>query len=122
VALRWGLVTARTVDALGHLLALKITPTNEQDRDQVGELTEAAQKATGENEEVAFVDQGHTGEKPAGQAAAHAVRLEVVKTTIREYFIPDFSNWKDHDAFESSFARLLKDLRGKATPPAPAQS
>ena len=30
---------------------------------------------------------------------------------IREYFIPDFSNWKDHDAFESSFARLLKDLK-----------
>jgi hypothetical protein len=30
---------------------------------------------------------------------------------LREYFIPDFSNWKDHDSFESAFARLLKDLR-----------
>jgi hypothetical protein len=30
---------------------------------------------------------------------------------IREYFIPDFSNWKEHDSFEASFARLLKDLR-----------
>lgn len=29
---------------------------------------------------------------------------------IREYFIPDFSNWKDHDSFEEAFARLLKDL------------
>jgi len=29
---------------------------------------------------------------------------------VREYFIPDFSNWKDHDAFESAFARLKKDL------------
>lgn len=29
---------------------------------------------------------------------------------IREYFIPDFSNWKEHDAFEEAFARLLKDL------------
>ncbi|HEX8311423.1 MAG TPA: toll/interleukin-1 receptor domain-containing protein [Chthoniobacteraceae bacterium] len=29
---------------------------------------------------------------------------------LREYFIPDFSNWKDHDAFEATFARLLKDL------------
>lgn len=28
---------------------------------------------------------------------------------LREYFIPDFSNWKDHDAF----ARLLKDLRAE---------
>jgi hypothetical protein len=30
---------------------------------------------------------------------------------IREYFIPDFSNWKVHDSFEASFDRLLKDLR-----------
>lgn len=30
---------------------------------------------------------------------------------LREYFIPDFSNWKDHDQFEAAFARLLKDLR-----------
>jgi transposase len=67
------------VYTLGHLLALKITPANEQDRDQVGELTEAVQRATGEKVEVAFVDQGYTGEKPAAQAAAHAVRLEVVK-------------------------------------------
>ena len=32
---------------------------------------------------------------------------------IREYFIPDFSNWKDHDAFEAAFARLLKDLKAE---------
>jgi hypothetical protein len=30
---------------------------------------------------------------------------------IREYFIPDFSNWKDHDAFETAFGRLLSDLK-----------
>jgi hypothetical protein len=29
---------------------------------------------------------------------------------VREYFIPDFSKWKDHDAFEKSFKRLLHDL------------
>jgi hypothetical protein len=33
---------------------------------------------------------------------------------VREYFIPDFSNWNDHDAFEAGFARLLKDLRADA--------
>jgi len=32
---------------------------------------------------------------------------------VREYFIPDFSNWKDHDAFEKGFARLLKDLKAE---------
>ncbi len=32
---------------------------------------------------------------------------------VREYFIPDFSNWKNHDAFESAFDRLIKDLRAE---------
>jgi uncharacterized protein YjbI with pentapeptide repeats len=32
---------------------------------------------------------------------------------LREYFIPDFSNWKDHDQFEAAFSRLLKDLRAE---------
>lgn len=32
---------------------------------------------------------------------------------VREYFIPDFSNWKNHDAFEAAFAKLLKDLRAE---------
>jgi hypothetical protein len=32
---------------------------------------------------------------------------------IREYFIPDFSNWKDHDAYKKTFDRLLGDLQGK---------
>jgi uncharacterized protein YjbI with pentapeptide repeats len=33
---------------------------------------------------------------------------------VREYFIPDFSNWKDYDSFEAGFTRLLRDLRGDA--------
>jgi hypothetical protein len=30
---------------------------------------------------------------------------------VLRYHIPDFTNWKDHDAFEASFARLLRDLK-----------
>ena len=30
---------------------------------------------------------------------------------VCKYHIPDFSNWKNHDAFERAFARLEKDLR-----------
>jgi uncharacterized protein YjbI with pentapeptide repeats len=30
---------------------------------------------------------------------------------IREYFIPDFSHWKEHDAYILAFERLLRDLR-----------
>ncbi|HYH86456.1 MAG TPA: toll/interleukin-1 receptor domain-containing protein [Pyrinomonadaceae bacterium] len=36
---------------------------------------------------------------------------------VREYFIPDFSNWKDHDAFEKAFDRLLRDLKAEETRP-----
>ena len=37
---------------------------------------------------------------------------------IREYFIPDFSDWKHHDAYQPAFARLLRDLKAEAPPPA----
>jgi hypothetical protein len=30
---------------------------------------------------------------------------------VREYYIPDFSNWKDHGSFELEFSKLLRDLR-----------
>ena len=34
---------------------------------------------------------------------------------IREYFVPDFSNWKDHDSYATGFERLLRDLKAGAT-------
>ena len=30
---------------------------------------------------------------------------------IRSYFIPDFTNWKDHDSYMKAFSRLLRDLK-----------
>ncbi len=30
---------------------------------------------------------------------------------IRQYFIPDFSEWKQHDSYRKVFERLLRDLR-----------
>jgi hypothetical protein len=30
---------------------------------------------------------------------------------IREYFIPDFSNWKNHDSYQEAFQRLIGDLK-----------
>jgi transposase len=41
------------VDTLGHLLALYVTPANEQDRDQVAELAQSVQEATGLNVDIA---------------------------------------------------------------------
>jgi hypothetical protein len=45
----------------------------------VGELAEAVQEASGESVELAYVDQGYTGEQPAEEAEARGNRLEVVK-------------------------------------------
>jgi hypothetical protein len=30
---------------------------------------------------------------------------------IREYFIPDFSHWRDHDSYTNTFEGLLRDLK-----------
>jgi transposase len=67
------------VDTLGHLLALKATAADEQDRAQVGELIARVQEAVRENVQVAFVDQGYTGADAADAAREHGVLLEVVK-------------------------------------------
>jgi transposase len=67
------------VDTLGHLLATVITPANEQERAQVAELAALVQQVTGQTVELAWVDQGYTGEEPAAAAAAQGIQLEVVK-------------------------------------------
>src|SRR6478735_5718145 len=56
------------VDTLGHLLALRVTPADEQERAQVAELAARVQEVTGRTVEIAFVDQGYTGESAAEQA------------------------------------------------------
>src|SRR5438270_2907579 len=66
------------VDTLGHLLALRVTPANEQDRAQVGELAQAVQEVTGHHVELAFVDQGYTGDEPAQAAQEQGIRLDVM--------------------------------------------
>jgi transposase len=67
------------VDTLGNLLALKVTAANEQERRQVEELAWQVQAVTDDHVEIAFVDQGYTGEDAAQQAGRVGIRLEVVK-------------------------------------------
>src|SRR6516165_39741 len=67
------------VDTLGNLLALRVTAANEQERAQVAALAQKVQAVTGDNVEVAFVDQGYTGANAAQQASAAGIKLEVVK-------------------------------------------
>jgi hypothetical protein len=62
---RKGSKTHAAVDTLGHLLALHVTPASAQERHQVAIPAVAVQAATGDAMEVAFVDQGDTGDEPA---------------------------------------------------------
>ena len=50
------------VDTLGNLLSLVVTPANEQERAQVAQLASAVQEVTGDNVDLAYVDQGYTGD------------------------------------------------------------
>jgi transposase len=67
------------VDTPGYLLALHVTPANEQERAQVEALAAAVQDVTGGTVERAFVDEGYTGDDAATAAAAHGIALDVIK-------------------------------------------
>jgi transposase len=106
------------VDTLGHLLALKVTPANEQDRAQVAELTQAVQEATGEKIKTVFVDQGYTGQAPAAAAAAHGVHLEVVKLAeAKRGFVLLPKRWVVERSFgwAARFRRLSRDYERLAS-------
>lgn len=74
-----GSKTHIAVDTLGHLLALLVTSANEQDRAQVEELAHQVQEVSEQSVQVAFVDQGYTGEEPAQAAQQQGIQLQVVK-------------------------------------------
>src|SRR5690606_28980998 len=67
------------VDTLGHLLTLHVTAADEQDRQHVGRLAKEVQRQTEKSVELAFVDQGYTGEQPAKAAEKQKMQLSVVK-------------------------------------------
>lgn len=106
------------VDTLGHLLAVHVTPANEQDRAQVAELAQAVQSVTDEAVEVAFVDQGYTGDKPAEAAVAAGIRLEVVKHhQAKRGFVLLPRRWVVERSFgwAARFRRLARDYERLAT-------
>jgi transposase len=109
---RKGRKTHAAVDTLGHLLALVVTPANDQDRAQVAALAEAVQDVTGQSVELAYVDQGYTGEQPEADAAAAGIRLEVVKLPAAKHgFVLLPRRWVVERSFAwvARFRRLARD-------------
>jgi len=75
------------------------------------EIRNARQREVAENKRVLF---------PVRLASYEALREwklfdgdegEDLATEIREYYIPDFSEWKKHDLYVREFEKLLRDLR-----------
>ena len=109
---RKGSKTHMAVDTLGHLLALLVTPANDQDRAQVEQLAQAVQEATGATIEVAFVDQGYTGDDAAQAAQTHGIHLEVVKLPeAKKGFVLLPRRWVVERSFGwiARFRRLARD-------------
>jgi len=100
------------VDTLGHLLALHVTAANEQDRTQVGRLAEAIQEATDRSVEIAYADQGYTGDDAEDAAYEHDIHLHVVKLPkAKRGFILLPKRWVVERSFAwlNRFRRLARD-------------
>jgi len=91
---------------------LHITAADEQDRAQVQELAQKVQEVTNRSVEVAFVDQGYTGEQPAQDAQEQGLRLEVVKLPeAKKGFVLLPRRWVVERSFAwaARFRRLARD-------------
>ena len=106
------------VDTLGNLLALHVTPASIDERVEVGRLTKTVQAVTGDSVEVAFVDQGYTGENAAEAAEANGVELVVVKLPeAKKGFVLLPRRWVVERSFAwvTRFRRLVKDYERYAS-------
>jgi transposase len=106
------------VDTLGNLLALIATPANEQERAQVAALARDVQAACGQSVQLAFVDQGYTGEDAKDAANEHGIRLEVVKhTEAKRGFVLLPRRWVVERTFGwlGRFRRLARDYERLTT-------
>jgi transposase len=96
----------------GHLLAVHVTPANEQERAHVFELCEAVQTVTGQTVELAWADQGYTGEQPKQDAKAHGIELQVIKLAeAKKGFVLSPKRWVVERSFAwaARFRQLAKD-------------
>lgn len=100
------------VDTLGHLLALRVTPANVDERQEVAALAAEVQVVTGGSVEVAYVDQGYTGAEVAADAKAAGITLDVVKLSeAKRGFVLLPRRWvvERSIAWMRRFRRLAKD-------------
>jgi transposase len=100
------------VEALCHLLALRVRPADVRDRSAVGRLHPDIQDATGDSVRLAYVDQGYTGEAAADTTAAEGIELHVVRLPQAErgfVLLPRCSVVERSFAWANRCRRVVKD-------------
>lgn len=89
-----------------------MTPANEQERAQVGDLADQVQAVTGQTVSVAFADQGCKGQDPAQAARDQGIDLHVVNLPgakkggvllLRSWVVERSFGWLNR------FRRLIRD-------------
>ncbi len=113
------------VDTLGHLLALTVTPANQDERTQIQALCREVQQVTGNNIALVYGDQGYNGKQAKQTAAEEGIELQVV--TLPQTKTPADSENHPHPAkrgfvllprrwvversfaWKSRFRRLVRD-------------
>jgi transposase len=95
------------------LIALTVTPADEQERAQVDALCQRVQQATGETVKLAWADQGYTGEQAKNAAAENGIELQVVKLPeAKKGFVLLPRRWVVERSFGwlARFRRLSRDF------------
>ena len=86
---RKGARSTRRSTPSGSGTALRVTPADAQERAQVGALADAVQEATGATVDLAWVDQGYTGDEGVEEAAERGIDLAAVKLpAAKKGFVP----------------------------------
>jgi len=99
-----------------HDKLLLILSDDSMNSDWVGtEIAQAREREAREKKQMLFPISLAPFEKVRSWKLFDAERGKDSAREIREYFIPDFSNWKDHDSYQKALQRLVGDLKAEAS-------
>jgi TIR domain/Restriction endonuclease len=103
------------IDAAIHLherLLLILSPDSINSEWVKAEIAKARQREVEENKRVLFpIRIGVSYDELRHWEYFDSDVEKNLAKEIREYYIPDFSAWKSHDAYQEEFAKLLRDLK-----------
>ncbi len=106
------MIDATTTLTCSDLLAVHVTPANEQERAQVQRLCGDVQQATGHSVKLGWADQGYTGEVAAEAARDNGIDLQIVKLPeAKKGFVLLPRRWVVERSFGwlARFRRLTRD-------------